>query len=103
MLTQELEIKGGGEEFRLVSHADTDDAERLNWETAQANGKGFIRRGGDGEVQGRLVAQIPPEEAAMLEARYDLDWLAFTHNRDRAAFRRLLKRFPHWRCCEGGV
>lgn len=102
MLVQSLEIKGDGEEYRLVSRANTDDAERLNWETAQENGKGFIR-GGGGEINGRLVGRIPEEDAAMLRAQYDLDWLAFELDGDRAAFRRLLKRFPYWQCCEGRV
>jgi hypothetical protein len=102
MLAQNLEIKGDGEEYRLVSHANTDDAERLNWETAQANGKGFIRSGRS-KIEGRLVGRIPPEDAAMLKAQYDLDWLAFEMNADKAAFRRLLKRFPYWQCCEGSV
>ncbi|MBQ7220779.1 MAG: hypothetical protein IJS28_07360 [Synergistaceae bacterium] len=68
----------------------------------QHSGKGFIRDE-RGSVSGRLVANIPVEEAAMLEAAYDLDYLSFSRNNDKAAFRRLLKRFPHWKCCEGGV
>lgn len=103
MLAQNLEIRGDGEEYRLVSHANTDDAERLNWETAQANGKGFIRSERTGEINGRLVGRIPAEDAAMLKAQYDLDWLAFEINGDKAAYRRLLKRFPYWQCCEGSV
>lgn len=96
------EFSENSDELKLVNHLNTDDAERLNWHQAQSAGKGFMR-GEKGEINGRLVAQIPPEEAAMLEHNLDLDWLSFTRNHDRAAFRRLLKRFPYWKCCEGGV
>jgi len=102
MIAQELELKGDGEEIKLINHINTDDAEKLNWETAQGNGKGFIR-GESGEVEGRLIGRIPAEDAAMLEAQFDLDWLAFDRNADKRAFKRLLKRFPYWRCCEGGI
>ena len=90
-----------GEGVRLLNHINTDDTERENWRQAQA-GKGFIRDE-RGHVAGRVVAQIPVEEAAMLEAQKDLDYLSFTRNRDKAAFKRLLKRFPYWRCSEGGI
>ncbi len=100
MIQQELEEHG--EEIRLLNHFNTDAEQKLNWQTLNEVGKGFIRDD-KGQVIGREVARIPVEEAAMLEANYDLDYLCFTHNNDRAAFRRLLKRFPHWKCCEGGV
>ena len=100
MITQELEING--DEFTLRNHLDTDEEERINWSGVQ-EGKGFIYEDGQHFPSARLVAQIPAEEAAMLEANYDLDYLAFSRNRDKAAFKRLLKRFPHWRCSSGGV
>ena len=90
-----------GDDVRLINHINTDDEERLNWESAQS-GKGFIRDEKN-HVVGREVARIPAEEAAMLESICDLDYLSFTRNNDKAAFRRLLKRFPYWRCCEGGI
>ncbi|MBQ9526897.1 MAG: hypothetical protein IJR68_04735 [Fretibacterium sp.] len=98
-MEQELAVRG--DEITITNHYDTDDEERYNWARAQ-EGKGFIRdeRGG---IQGREVANIPAPDAAMLEAAFDLDWLAFSRNRDRAAFRRLLRRFPYWRACQGGV
>ena len=99
MLEQELEVRG--DELRLTNTYSTDDEERANWASVQA-GKGFIRDG-RGEIQGRLVANIPAPDAAMLETAYDLDWMAFSRNGDKAAFRRLLGRYPHWRACEGGV
>jgi len=98
-MEQALDVRG--DEIKLTNHYNTDDEERYNWESVQ-QGKGFIR-GERGEIQGRVVANIPAPDAAMLEAQFDLDWLAYSRNRDRAAFRRLLKRFPYWRACEGGV
>ena len=99
-MEQELEFHG--DEIRLINHFNTDEEERHNWASVQENGKGFIR-GRHGEIEGRVVANIPAPDAAMLEAQFDLDWLAYTRNKDRAAFRRLLKRFPYWRACEGQV
>ncbi|MBQ4430003.1 MAG: hypothetical protein II877_00760, partial [Synergistaceae bacterium] len=76
-------------------------AERENWQQAQ-QGKGYIHDS-KGRLAGRLIAQIPQDEAAMLETMKDLDYLSFSRNGDKNAFRRLLQRFPHWRCCEGGI
>ena len=90
-----------GDNVVLRSHINTDDEERLNWQSVQ-NGKGFIRDDKN-HVIGREIARIPVEEAAMLEALCDLDYLSFSRNNDKAAFRRLLQRFPYWRCCEGGI
>ena len=97
ILKQELQERG--DEFKLTNYFNTDDAERENWQGVQS-GNGFIKE--NGKLQGRLVANIPVEEAAMLEANYDLDYLAFSRNNDKAALRRLLQRFPHWRCSSGG-
>ena len=94
------ELEENGDELRLTNHINTDEAEKENWAKVQ-EGKGFIRE--NGKIVGREIAQISVEEAAMLEAQYDLDYLAFSRNNDKAAFRRLLKRFPHWRCCSGGI
>ena len=95
------ELKERGDELTLINHINTDDAERENWKSVQ-EGKGFIRDS-KGSVSGRLVASIPIEEAAMLDTMRDIDYLSFSLNGDKAAFRRLLKRFPHWRCCEGSI
>ena len=95
------ELKERGDELTLINYINTDDAERENWRQVQ-QGKGFIRDQ-KGNVAGRLVANIPVDEAAMLETMKDIDYLSFSLNGDKAALRRLLKRFPHWRCCEGGI
>lgn len=96
------ELTERGDNVTLLNHINTDDTERENWKSVQESGKGFIRDK-HGNVSARLVANIPVEEAAMLIALKDIDYLSFTMNRDKNAFRRLLKRFPHWRCCEGGI
>ena len=95
------QIEELGENVRLLNCINTDDAERENWRQSQ-QGKGFIHDS-KGHLAGRLIANIPVEEAAMLEAQYDLDYLSFSQNGDKNAFRRLLQRFPHWRCAEGGI
>ena len=99
VIGQEVEELGG--EVRLLNHINTDEEERLNWEQSQ-QGKGYIRDG-KGKISGRLVANIPIEEAAMLETMKDFDYLSFSRNGDKKAFRRLLERYPHWRSCEGGI
>ena len=96
---QELEERG--EDFKLTNHINTDEIERLNWQQVQ-KGKGFIRDNHN-QIVGREIARIPIEEAAMLEAQHDLDYLSFSRNNDKAALRRLLKRFPYWKCCEGEI
>ena len=93
------ELYENGDEYRLINHINTDDIERENWKRVQ-QGNGFISE--NGKVVAREIAQIPVHEAAMLEANYDLDYLAFSRNNDKAALRRLLQRFPHWRCASGG-
>lgn len=100
MINQAFEEHGN--ELKLLNHINTDEEERLNYEQMKEAGKGFIRDDKN-NIIGREIARIPAEEAAMLEAQFDLDYLSFSRNNDKNAFRRLLKRFPHWRCCEGGI
>lgn len=99
ILGQKIEERG--DNIQLLNHINTDETERDNWHQVQ-EGKGFIKDE-HGHVAGRHIADIPVEEAAMLEAQYDLDYLSFSRNGDKNAFRRLLQRFPHWRCAEGGI
>ena len=98
-MIEHQELIERGDEYTLKTRINTDDEERMNWESVQS-GKGYIYE--DGKLVGREVARIPVEEAAMLEAQYDLDYLSFSRNNDKGALRRLLKRFPHWRR-SGGV
>ena len=88
-----------GDEYTLINHINTDGLERENWRRVQ-QGNGFIRENGD--LKARVLCEIPGDEAAMLRANNDLDFLAFEHSHDKAALKRLLKRFPHWRCSSGG-
>ena len=98
MLTAQ-EFERWGDEFKLTNHINTDDIERANWRDVQG-GNGFIRE--NGEVVARVVARIPEDEAAMLRAQQDIDFLAFEYTSDKNALKRLLQRFPHWRCSSGG-
>ena len=98
MISQELEQNG--EELKLRTHFNTDDEEKINWESTQHT-NGFIYE--NKKLVGREVARIPVEEAAMLETLCDIDYLSFSRNGDKNAFRRLLARFPHWRCASGGI
>lgn len=95
------ELAVNGDSITLTNHWNTDEAERDNWRVRQDIGNGFIRDGG--KLKGRSVARIPVEEAEHLRAVYDIDFMCFEHNGDREAFRRLLKRFPHWQVCDGRV
>ena len=99
LVGQELEERG--DELTLLNHINTDEEERMNWQQVQ-EGKGYIYNDKQ-QLVGREIARIPVDEAAMLETMCDLDYLSFTRNNDKNAFRRLLARFPHWRCCEGGI
>ena len=98
MITQELEQNG--EELKLRTHFNTEEEQKINWESAQHT-NGFIRE--NGKLVGREIARIPAEEAAMLETLCDIDYLSFSRNGDKNAFRRLLARYPHWRCASGGI
>ena len=98
-MIEHQELEEHGEKLRLTTRINTDEEERLNWQGVQA-GKGFIYEAG--KLVGREVARIPVEEAAMLEANYDIDYLSFSRNNDKAALRRLLQRYPHWRS-SGGI
>ena len=99
LVGQEFEERG--DEYTLRNHFNTDEEQRMNCEQTQ-QGKGYIYNDRQ-KLVGREIARIPVDEAAMLETMCDLDYLSFTRNNDKNAFRRLLKRFPHWRCCEGGI
>ena len=93
------EILQHGDEITLVNHLNTDDTERMNWNLLQ-HSNGFIRE--NGALQARKIAEIPEDEAAMLRAKNDTDFLAFEMCGDKSALKRLLQRFPYWRCSSGG-
>ena len=95
------EISESKEKLILTNQINTDEEEEINWKQRQ-QGKGFIY-GAKNNLKGRLIAQIPIEEAAMLEASKDIDYLLFSRNNDKNALRRLIKRYPHWQCCEGSI
>ncbi len=94
------ELSEDGDSLKLTNYINSDDVERENWQKVQ-DGKGYIYD--NGQLVGREIARIPVEEAAMLEAMCDIDYLSFSRNKDKAALRRLLKRYPYWRSSSGGV
>ena len=74
----EQELEERGDELTLLNHINTDDEERINWDCAQKC-TGFIRDEKNHAIA-RTVARIPIEEAAMLEAMCDIDYLSFSRN-----------------------
>ncbi len=100
-MSSDDEIRLTDDEISFTRHINTDETEKFNWQTRQENGKGFIYD--KNKLSGRLIAQIPVEEANMLIALKDIDYMSFRLNHDKNAFKRLLKRFPHWVTAEGGI
>ena len=95
------EIEENADNLTITNHINTDDEEKINWKQRQ-QGKGFIYDKYQ-HLAARQIALIPVEEAAMLEALGDIDYLSFSLNGDKNALRRLLKRYPHWQSCEGSI
>jgi hypothetical protein len=79
---------------------NSDDIDRLNADEAVFLGKGFTK----GRTM-RKVANIDPDELSALCIAGDSDALDFMASgySDRKALRRLLVRFPQWRCSEGAI
>lgn len=96
------ELKVCGEDMVLTTNYRTEPYEEENRKDLKASGKGWIR-GAGGEAVSRRVASIPLLDAMMLENQKDPDWAEFQGTGDRAAFQRLLARFPYWKVAEGGV
>ncbi len=99
-MIEQQELSEDGDSLQLTNYINSDDVERENWQKVQ-EGKGFLYD--NGHLVGREIARIPIEEAAMLEAMYDIDYMSFSRNNDKAALKRLLQRFPYWRSSSGGV
>jgi hypothetical protein len=103
---QKLEVEGEGDKIQLTRTYNTDEDEREAARTRSEIGKGIILdKDGRGrrKILGRRLLSIPVEDAAMLRATRDLDWLAFELSGDRNALRRLIKRFPYWQVCDQGI
>ena len=98
-MLEHQELTQHGDEIRLRNFINTDDVERSNWQQRSQSTTG-LTYGND--LAAREIAQIPVDEAAMLESLCDLDYLAFSRANDKNAFKRLLKRFPHWQTYNGG-
>lgn len=95
------ELREDGDEIILTKTIDDAPYQEHVKELRRANGKGMIRNG-QGAAVGRRLLSIPMEEAAMLSATNDADWLEWWNTDSNASLMRLIKRFPHWVACEGG-
>ena len=93
-----IENDRGLAEMRVL--VDSDDIDKLNADERRTFGKGFTR----GRTM-RKLANIDGEEYNALLMNMDKDALDFeaSGRSDRQALRRLLARFPAWRCSEGGI
>jgi hypothetical protein len=93
----EVDDRGRVELRGLVVSDDTDE---FNAELKRYLGRGFTKDGTK-----RWISNIDGDELNALCLGGDRDALAFRESgrRDREALRRLLRRFPRWRCSEGGV
>jgi hypothetical protein len=78
----------------------SDDLDEFNYELRRMLGRGFTRDG-----KSRWISNIDIDELEALYLGGDRDAAAFMESgyKDREALRRLLRRFPQWRCSEGGV
>jgi hypothetical protein len=78
----------------------SDDLDEFNYELRRMLGKGFTKDG-----RKRWISNIDPDELKALSTNGDRDARAFEESgyKDREALRRLLRRFPQWRCSEGCV
>ena len=83
----------------MRAFVDSDDMDEFNAERRKL-GKGFTKAG-----TGRWVANIDVDEFNALLMKMDKDALDLEASgwRDVRALRRLLTRFPAWRCSEGGI
>lgn len=95
------ELREEGDDVVLSRFFDDGPLFEDSYRKRQENGRGLIYE--NGSLVGRRLASIPLVEAGALEAAGDADWLEFKHDNSRAAFARLIVRFPHWCICDGGV
>ena len=88
----------GRAEMRVLVDSDATDA--LNAQERLLRGKGFTQ----GRTM-RKLANIDPEELNALCMNMDKDALDFVASgySDKKSLKRLLVRFPAWRCSEGGI
>lgn len=94
-------LREEGENIVLTKTIDDAPYQEHCRELRKANGKGIIRNEKGVAVARRLLS-IPMEEAAVLMATQDEDWLEFWNTDSDVSFMRLVNRFPHWVACEGG-
>ena len=94
----DIDEKQGSVEIRSL--VDSTSLDAANAEEKRLIGNGFTR-----SRNMRKIANIDPNDWHLLLLQMDKDALAFESSgmTDRKAFKRLLNRFPAWRCSEGGI
>ena len=93
-----VDVDGSGVKLRIL--VDSEETDKLNHIERKLLGKGMTAGGNM-----RKVANIDEEELYALIANGDIDALDFAHSgySDKYALRRLLQKFPRWRCSEGAI
>ena len=93
-----VDVDGSGVKLRFF--VDSEETDKLNCIERKLLGKGMTAGGNM-----RKVANIDEEELYALIANGDIDALDFAHSgySDKYALRRLLQKFPRWRCSEGAI
>ena len=93
-----VDVDGSGVKLRLF--VDSEETDKLNYIERKLLGKGMTAGGNM-----RKVANIDEEELYALMANGDIDALDFAHSgySDKYALRKLLQKFPRWRCSEGAI
>ena len=93
-----VDVDGSGVKLRIL--VDSEETDKLNCIERKLLGKGMTAGGNM-----RKVANIDEEELYALMANGDIDALDFAHSgySDKYALRRLLQKFPRWRCSEGAI
>ena len=94
----DIDEKQGSVEIRSL--VDSTSLDAANSEEKRLIGKGFTQN-----HTMRKIANIDPNDWHLLLLQMDKDALAFEASgmTDKKAFKRLLLRFPEWRCSEGGI
>jgi hypothetical protein len=95
------ELRENGDDIVLTKTIDDEPFRDHCREQRHMWGNGFVRDE-RGAAIGRRLFSIPIEEANMLAAQKDPDWEEWWNTDSNRALMRLIQRFPHWVCCEGG-
>ena len=100
-LMERCRLYDAGDELVLTRSFDRADFEQNCAALRRALGDGMMRNE-RGAAVARRSFSIPVEEANMLLAQNDADFVEWWNTDSTPALARLIVRFPHWVCCEGG-